>query len=489
MNSNKKYLTIILARGESKRLPRKNILNLCGKPLIAWTIEAGLKSKYIDEVIVSSENDEILDIAKKFGARTIRRPDEISTDTSTTYDAIEHAISTLDKYEFVILLQPTSPLRNEKHIDDAIEYLEEKNADAVISLCKMDDHPSWCNTLDKDLSMVEFLKDNVINKRSQDLEQYFRLNGAIHICKVDRFLKEKGFFIKDNIYAFEMDRESSVDIDEKIDFKLAEALIGQYHKKVSTLNDKVIIITGGAGLIGKEFVKAIIRENGTAIIADINDRLGKKVKDTLSNELGTTNIDFVKLDITSKLSIDKCIQYLHKKYQRIDALVNNAYPKNKNFGKHFMEINHDDFVENVGLHLGGYFTISQNFANYFKQQGYGNIINISSIYGALAPKFEIYKNTKMTMPIEYAAIKSGLNNLTRYMAKYFKNQNIRINTISPGGILDDQPKEFIQQYNTNCSSKGMLDAKDLNGTLIFLLSDMSSYLNGQNITVDDGFSL
>ena len=94
-----------------------------------------------------------------------------------------------------------------------------------------------------------------------------------------------------------MDRESSVDIDEKIDFKLAEVLMDQYQKKVSTLNDKVIIITGGAGLIGKEFVKAIIRENGTAIIADINDRLGKKVKDTLSNELDTTNIDFVKLDI------------------------------------------------------------------------------------------------------------------------------------------------------------------------------------------------
>jgi NAD(P)-dependent dehydrogenase (short-subunit alcohol dehydrogenase family) len=126
---------------------------------------------------------------------------------------------------------------------------------------------------------------------------------------------------------------------------------------------------------------------------------------------------------------------------------------------------------------------------YFQKQGYGNIINISSIYGAMAPKFEIYDNTEMTMPVEYAAIKSGMLHLTKYMAKYFKGKNIRVNAISPGGILNNQPSEFLSKYNQNCSTKGMLDAKDLNGTLIFLLSDMSNYINGQNIVVDDGFTL
>ena len=229
------------------------------------------------------------------------------------------------------------------------------------------------------------------------------------------------------------------------------------------------MITGGAGIIGKEFVRAVVEQEGIAVIADIDDKRGEKVKYSISKELNSTNIEFFEFDITSKSSIQRCIKYLDKKYQRIDALVNNAYPKNKSFGKHFMDIDYSDFTENVGLHLGGYVTTSQYFADYFRKQGYGNIVNISSIYGAITPKFEIYSETNMTVPIEYAAAKSGLNNLTRYMAKFFKGDNIRINTISPGGILNDQPKEFLEQYNMRCSTKGMLDAADLKGTLVFYI--------------------
>lgn len=255
------------------------------------------------------------------------------------------------------------------------------------------------------------------------------------------------------------------------------------------LKNKVVVITGGAGLIGKEFVKAVIENGGIAIIADINEQIGEEVKENISKELNTSNIDFIKLDITSKESLNKCLNYLDKKYKRIDALVNNAYPRNKNYGKDFFEVEYSDFVENTGLNLGGYFTASQQFAQYFKSQGYGNIINISSIYGVVAPKFEVYKNTTMTMPVEYAAIKSGLIHLTKYMAKYFKGMNIKVNALSPGGILNNQPEAFLEKYKEQCLNKGMLDNSDLKGTLIYLLSDMSRYVNGQNIIVDDGFSL
>ena len=255
------------------------------------------------------------------------------------------------------------------------------------------------------------------------------------------------------------------------------------------LKDKVVVITGGAGLIGKEFVKAVIENHGIAIIADINEKLGQQVKKQLSKELNTEKIDFVKLDITSKESLNNCIDYLYNKYGKIDALVNNAYPRNENYGKHFFDVEYDDFKENLGLNLGGYFTTSQQFTKYFKTQGYGNIVNISSIYGVVAPRFEIYENTSMTTPVEYAAIKSGLIHLTKYMAKYFKGMNIKINTLSPGGIFDSQPESFLGKYQDKCLSKGMLDKSDLKGTLIYLLSDMSKYVNGQNIIVDDGFSL
>jgi len=255
------------------------------------------------------------------------------------------------------------------------------------------------------------------------------------------------------------------------------------------LKDNVVVVTGGAGLIGQEFVKAIIENNGVAIVADINSELGNKIKSTLSKELNTTKIDYCQLDITSKKSLQECVSYLSNKYGRIDALVNNAYPRNKNYGKHFFDVEYDDFVENTGLNLGGYFVSSQQFAKYFQQQGHGNIINISSIYGVVAPRFEVYAGTKMTTPVEYAAIKSSLIHITKYMAKYFKGMNIRVNTLSPGGILDSQPESFLKEYKQKCLNKGMLDSEDLKGTLVYLLSDMSQFVNGQNIVVDDGFCL
>ncbi len=255
------------------------------------------------------------------------------------------------------------------------------------------------------------------------------------------------------------------------------------------IKGKVIVITGGAGLIGQEFAKAIIDQGGMVIIADIDEERMQCVSKELSQELKSDSVDFFELDITSKNSISECIEYVNGKYKRIDALINNAYPRNKNYGRHFFDVEYDDFVENLGMNLGGCIIPSQLFSLYFQKQGYGNIVNISSIYGVIAPKFEIYNNTEMTMPVEYAAIKSGMLHLTKYMAKYLKGTNIRVNAISPGGILDGQPDEFIRKYNQECSTKGMLDGKDLNGTLIFLLSDMSSYVNGQNLVVDDGFIL
>jgi NAD(P)-dependent dehydrogenase (short-subunit alcohol dehydrogenase family) len=255
------------------------------------------------------------------------------------------------------------------------------------------------------------------------------------------------------------------------------------------LKNKVVVITGGAGLIGKEFVRTVVEQNGIAIIADINKTLGEETAKALSQELKSDAIDFVELDITSKKSLQSCIEYLDKKYGRIDALVNNAYPRNKNFGRDVFDIEYDDFCENLNMNLGGYFLATQQFSQYFYKQGYGNIIVMASIYGVTAPRFEIYKDTSMTNAIEYAAIKGGLLHLIKYFAKYFKGKNIRINAISPGGILDRQPETFLEAYKSNCLNKGMLNTEDLKGTLIYLLSEMSQYVNGQNIIVDDGWCL
>ena len=261
-------------------------------------------------------------------------------------------------------------------------------------------------------------------------------------------------------------------------------------KSQFNLNGQVVLITGGAGLLGAEFSKAIENSGANVIVADINEQAATDVKNKVREEKKSeSNIDFVYMDITSEDSVQKAIEDVVSRYSKIDALVNNAYPRNKNYGKKFFDVAYDDFCENVGLNLGGYFNTAKIFSNFFIQQGYGNIINISSIYGVISPKFEIYKGTEMTMPVEYAAIKSGLIHLTKYMAKYFAGENIRVNALSPGGIFDNQSEDFVAAYNTNCASKGILDPADICGGLLFLLSSESRFMNGQNLVIDDGFTL
>jgi CMP-N,N'-diacetyllegionaminic acid synthase len=227
--NNKKVLGIIPARGGSKRLPKKNILELCNKPLISWSIEAGLNSKYIDKILVTTDDNEIKNISKKYNIEIIDRPLSLAMDTSSTFEALEHAISMIkEKYEYIVLLQPTSPLRKHFHIDEAFELLISKDADAIISVSKMDHSPLWSNTLPKDNSMKDFLRAEIKNKRSQDLESYYQLNGAVFICKTDKLLEEKTFFLKENIFAYVMDKRYSIDIDEEIDFKTAELFLNYY---------------------------------------------------------------------------------------------------------------------------------------------------------------------------------------------------------------------------------------------------------------------
>lgn len=253
------------------------------------------------------------------------------------------------------------------------------------------------------------------------------------------------------------------------------------------LNNKVIIVTGGSGLLGSSFCNVIADNNAMVVIADLNFERAEQIAKEIRNR--GKRAEAISLDITDKSSITKMIATVNKTYQKIDAVVNNAYPKNPKYGQNIEDVTYTDFCENSNMHLGGYFLVAQQLALYFRKNGGGNILNMSSIYGSLAPRFGLYKDTTMLMPVEYAAIKSAINHLTRYFAQYFKSDGIRCNTLSPGGIFDNQPPVFLKSYNSRCGLKGMLDTNDISGPLIFLLSDASKYVTGQNLIVDDGFSL
>lgn len=242
MIADKRILAVIPARGGSKRLPRKNVLDLDGKPLISWTIEAAKNSKYVDRIVVSTDDQEIIAVSKKFGADVpFKRPDELATDAATSIDVVLHCLDMLDDqgdcYDYVMLLQPTSPLRQTSDIDAALEQLIERNDNAVISVCEVEHSPLWCNTLDENNSMENFFSGDMASQRSQELPIYYRLNGALYIAstQVLKEMDEPSFFLGDKISAYVMAVEDSTDIDHQIDFDLA----GLQLSKRSTFRSKL----------------------------------------------------------------------------------------------------------------------------------------------------------------------------------------------------------------------------------------------------------
>lgn len=231
MLNKKKFLAIIPARAESKRLPNKNILELSGKPLIAWSIKASLNSKYIDKTIVSTDSQKIKELSIHFGAEVpFDRPKKIASDFSTKDEVINHAVSYLhneygEKYDYVIYLQPTSPLRNATHIDDAIEFLFEKKANSIISVCKVSHPVEWTGFLSENQNMDFFINSLDQITRSQDFQNRFRLNGAIYIYCIKKLIESSPRPITEKVFAFIMEQNVSIDIDTELDFIFAKAIL------------------------------------------------------------------------------------------------------------------------------------------------------------------------------------------------------------------------------------------------------------------------
>jgi NAD(P)-dependent dehydrogenase (short-subunit alcohol dehydrogenase family) len=255
------------------------------------------------------------------------------------------------------------------------------------------------------------------------------------------------------------------------------------------LSGKTTVLVGGAGQLGSSFARRILREGGSVVLADRDTERGQSFAARLAVEHPNNSVKFMSVDICDTESVRRLIANANSSTGRIDAVVNAGYPRGPRYGTRLEDVTYEDFCTNVNLHIGGYFLVSQLFALFFKQQGYGNIVNLASIYGVVAPRFGIYESTSMTMPVEYAVVKAGLLHLNKYFARYFPNSGIRFNCISPGGILNGQAEGFLHKYNAFGLSKGMLDADDVGGALIFLLSDDSQYVNGQNLIVDDGWTL
>ena len=219
-----KVLAIIPARGGSKGLPGKNIIDLCGKPLIAWTIEAARHSRYLDRTILSSDDQEIIAVSSdyKCGVPFVRPP-ELASDTASSLDVVRHAVRCVAGYDLVVLLQPTSPLRTAADIDSALEQLVQTNAQGTVSVCRVSEHPHWMFMRDEHNHLKKFVQ-KVSAHRRQELPELFIPNGAIYIVRAD-MIEVSTSLILDDALAFEMDTLASIDIDNEIDLQIAKSLM------------------------------------------------------------------------------------------------------------------------------------------------------------------------------------------------------------------------------------------------------------------------
>ncbi|NRT15105.1 NAD(P)-dependent dehydrogenase (short-subunit alcohol dehydrogenase family) [Flavobacterium sp. 28A] len=241
------------------------------------------------------------------------------------------------------------------------------------------------------------------------------------------------------------------------------------------LKDKVIIVTGGNGLLGKEIVNNLKANGALVVNVDVN------IETDWSK-------GYYKCDITDYDEVNRLVKEVEEKYLRIDGLVNNAYPRTDDWANKFEDISYESWQKNVDMQMNAVFLICQKVLKVMKNQNSGSIVNIASIYGVVGNDFTIYEGYGGTSPAAYSAIKGGVINFSRYLASYFGQHNIRVNCVSPGGIKDNQHESFVERYEQKSPLKRMGKPEEIAPAVTFLLSDEASFITGHNLMVDGGWT-
>ena len=225
---NKSFLAVIPARGGSKGLPGKNIKNLCGKPLIAWSIDSAQKSEYLDEVMVTTDSQEIADISKRYGANVpFLRPSYLASDVATTFDTVKHVIDFYDDtFDYIVLLEPTSPLRKEGDIDTMIEKIVDSQNlfDSIVSIGEAHEHPSIMKKITKTGKIMNYCQSLEMKSRRQDNDTVYFPYGVAYIVKTSVFMKEKTFYTQ-RCNSYKVDRHQCYEIDDMYDFLIIESIL------------------------------------------------------------------------------------------------------------------------------------------------------------------------------------------------------------------------------------------------------------------------
>lgn len=260
-------------------------------------------------------------------------------------------------------------------------------------------------------------------------------------------------------------------------------------RKNFNLNNKVIIITGGAGLLGERFAKVIAGSNGIPIILDLNMKKAKSIIRDIKNEFGI-NARFYKCDITDQKQVSKVLKSLNKLYKKeLFGLINNAAfnPQASKKVKNELEnFNLKTWEKEIKVGLTGAFICTKIFGSQFAKNKSGSIINVSSDLGVKGPKQPLYSHLNYIKPITYSVVKHGIIGLTKYSCTYWGKKGVRSNTIAPGGVYNNQDRNFVRKLKKEIPSNRMANINDFDGIITYLLSDSSKYCNGSFISIDGG---
>ena len=263
------------------------------------------------------------------------------------------------------------------------------------------------------------------------------------------------------------------------------------------IKNKNIVLTGSSGRLGKQYANFLSEAGANMILIDIDAKSNSKLAGELKRKYHTNSNSYI-CDITKKNDIANISKSIIKEYPVIDGLINNAgfttsfakKEKKKSYTSSFEDFPIELWNQTLDVNLTGTFLCCQEFGKQMAKKKNGSIINIASHYGLIAPDQRIYGNSGLNLPISYATSKSGILNFTRYLASYWRGKNVRVNTLTPGGVLDKklQSKDFIKKYSEKTILNRLANADEYNGAILFLISDASSYMTGSNLIIDGGWT-
>lgn len=498
-----KRLCTICARGGSKGVPGKNIRRLMGRPLIAHSVGQALASGLFERVAVSSDSSSILAAAGAAGAHElIERPADLASDHAAKIPAIRHAVETVERrtgltYDTLVDLDATSPLRAIADIAGAVALLESSGVSSVITGAPSHRSP-YFNLVEETASGAVAVSKTPPTSvvRRQDAPRTFDMNASIYAWNAAAFRADSRVFYPDT-RLFEMPPERSQDIDSELDFSIVETLMRGRAASASDflLNGRTAVITGGTGILGTHFVRGLAQAGANVAILDLDQIRLDDLAAAVSAETGARILG-IACDITDQAALKKAADCIEAELGPVDVLHNNAATKGKDLKALFAPVQDYDAAiwrDVMEVNLNAMFFVAQEIGSRMARRGCGSIIQTSSIYGVMGPDNRIYEGSHymggpINTPPVYAASKAGVIGLTKYLATLWAQNNVRVNTLVPGGVESGQNDVFRQRYSARVPLGRMADAREMVGTLIYLASDASSYVTGQTLMVDGGLS-